>query len=275
MEDPARLGTSIRPDGRTLAWSEWGPADGRPVLLFPGAATSRWLGLAEGVPDALRVRLISVDRPGLGASDPAPGRSLLDWADDVRALGLDRPAAIAYSQGAPFGLACAHRGVISALAVVAGTDELAAPEVADRLRPDVRKLVQLPEAEAREAFAGVANPDTMIEMVLSMSSDADRAIYTEPSFAAAYRRALTEAFVQGTDGYVTDTLLSMTRWPFDPAEIRVPVTLWYGARDTSPVHSPDFGASLARRIPGAARHLLPDEGGALLWTRGCDIVSGL
>jgi len=282
MEDPVRLGVETLPGGRRLAWSEWGPRDGRPVLLFPGAATSRWLGLATGVPDALGVRLISIDRPGLGTSDPDPGRSLSDWADDVRAFadarGLGRPAAVAYSQGAPFGLACAHAGVVSALAVVAGTDELAAPDVRRLLVPDVEKLVWLSEtnvAAAREAFAGLANPDAMTEMVTSMSSDADRAVYTEPSFAAAYRQALTEAFAQGPDGYVTDTVLSMRRWPFDPAEIEVPVALWYGAGDTSPVHSPDHGATLARRIPGATRVVLPDEGGALLWTQSREILRGL
>jgi hypothetical protein len=31
------------------------------------------------------------------------------------------------------------------------------------------------------------------------------------------------------------------------------VHLWYGRHDTSPVHSPDLGESLAYRIPGAMR----------------------
>src|SRR5215208_5647003 len=86
IEGPARLGESLLPDGRRLGWAEWGPPDGVPVLLCPGAATSRWLGFGAGVVDALGVRLVSVDRPGLGASDAAPGRTLLDWAEDVRQL---------------------------------------------------------------------------------------------------------------------------------------------------------------------------------------------
>ncbi|MGI5526577.1 alpha/beta fold hydrolase [Streptomyces syringium] len=70
---PERLGRTRLPDGRMLAWAEWGPADGLPVLLCPGGATSRWLGFGADAVDALGVRLVSVDRPGLGASDPAPG----------------------------------------------------------------------------------------------------------------------------------------------------------------------------------------------------------
>jgi pimeloyl-ACP methyl ester carboxylesterase len=70
-------------------------------------------------------------------------------------------------------------------------------------------------------------------------------------------------------------VLSMSPWPFDPAAITVPVDLWYGGQDASTGHSPDFGASLARRIPTADRHFLPDAGGALLWTHAQDVLRSL
>jgi hypothetical protein len=41
------------------------------------------------------------------------------------------------------------------------------------------------------------------------------------------------------------------------------------------VHSPDLGASLARRIPGAARTIVEDAGGALLWTHGAATLEAL
>ena len=71
--EPARLGHTELPDGRKLGWAEWGREDGAPVVLCPGAATSRWLGFGADAVEALGVRLVSIDRPGLGASDPAPG----------------------------------------------------------------------------------------------------------------------------------------------------------------------------------------------------------
>lgn len=37
VEDPMRIGVTVLRDGRDLAWAEWGPADGRPVLFCPGA----------------------------------------------------------------------------------------------------------------------------------------------------------------------------------------------------------------------------------------------
>ena len=105
-------------------------------------------------------------------------------------------------------------------------------------------------------------PTMLKEMVRSASPEVDRAVYLEPTFAAAFASALDEGFVQGPDGYARDTLLVMQRWPFDPAEIRQPVHLWYGSVDASPFHSLDFGASLARRIPGATRTVVEGAGGS-------------
>ncbi|MDY7232489.1 alpha/beta fold hydrolase [Hyalangium rubrum] len=281
VQGPARTGTTRLSDGRLLGWGEWGPTSGTPVLFCPGAAMSRWLGFGADVLEGLKVRLISLDRPGLGASTPAPGRGLLDWAEDVRgfaaAQGLERLPVVGYSQGAPFALACAAKGVVTGVALVAGGDELAYPALRGMLHPEVAKLVDLSAAEpARaEAFFAGMSVQMMWDMVIGMSSESDRAVFTAPRFAEAYRRALDEGFMQGSAGYARDTVLAMSRWPFDPGAIRVPVDLWYGGLDTSTVHSPDQGETLARRIPTARRQLLPQVGSALLWTHSEDILRSL
>jgi pimeloyl-ACP methyl ester carboxylesterase len=105
LDAPERLGHSTLADGRRLAWAEWGSPRGTPLVLCPGAAISRHLGISARAVATLGVRLISVDRPGLGASTPAPGRTLADFAADVGELvelrGLGRPAVIGNSQGLP------------------------------------------------------------------------------------------------------------------------------------------------------------------------------
>jgi pimeloyl-ACP methyl ester carboxylesterase len=278
---PVRTGQVDLPDGRTLGWSEWGHEAGTPVLLCPGAGTSRRLGFGADALEDLGIRLVSADRPGLGASDPAPGRTLLDWADDVaelaQAIGLGRPAVVGYSQGAPFALACAASGVASSVAVVAGTDELAHPAFADTLAPELRHLIDTARSEPEAAEREFARMDagTLCTMVIDMSAEADRVIYAEPEFARAYRDALDEGFRHGSGGYARDTVLAMAPWPFDVADIAVPVDLWYGGQDTSPVHSPDFGATLAQRVPGARRHLERDAGGAILWTHAAPILRAI
>ncbi|HEX8702732.1 MAG TPA: alpha/beta hydrolase [Myxococcaceae bacterium] len=281
VQDPERTGTTRLPDGRLLGWAEWGPSSGTPVLFCPGAGASRWLGFGAGILERLGVRLISLDRPGLGASTPFPGRGLRDWATDVRhfiiARWLEGALAVGFSQGTPFTLACAEAGLVKAVAIVAGTDELAFPGLRERLHPEVAKLVDLVASEpARaEAFFAGMSAQMMWDMVMHMSSDADRAVFSQPRFAAAYRRALDEGFAQGSASYAWDTILANRRWPFDPGAIGVPVDLWYGGLDTSPVHSPDFGELLSQRIPTASHRLLPQAGSALLWTHSEDILVSL
>jgi pimeloyl-ACP methyl ester carboxylesterase len=56
--------------------------------------------------------VIAVDRPGIGGSDPQPGRRVLDWPTDVAeladSLGLERFAVLGVSFGGPYVRACAY-----------------------------------------------------------------------------------------------------------------------------------------------------------------------
>jgi pimeloyl-ACP methyl ester carboxylesterase len=280
LSAPARRGAVDVAPKRKLAWSEWGPPDGAPVMFSPGAGTSGSLGFATAALERLGARLIAVDRPGLGRSDPFAGRTLLDGAADLRALAaslsLERPAIVGFSQGAPLALACAAVGAVSAVAVVSGTDELAAPAWRGTHPPMVLQRVEIAESDpvtAEAQFRGFTA--AMLLQMVGASPEVDLAVYRHPAFAAAFAAAVEEAFVRGSDGFARDALLAMQRWPFDPAEIRVPVHLWYGSVDASPLHSPDHGASLARRIPGAARTLVEGAGGAILWTHGAEILAAL
>lgn len=100
-------------------------------------------------------------------------------------------------------------------------------------------------------------------------------LYQRDDFAAAYRRSLAEGFRQGAAGYARDLRICLGPWPTPPERIGVPVDLWYGLADISPVHSPDHGTTLARRFPDARHHLSADEGGSILWTRAADILTAL
>lgn len=88
-------------DGRILAYCEWGEPTGSPVLLMHGGPGSRLLCPDEDATVGAGVRLLTVDRPGYGGSDPRPDPTLLGWADDVQALagqiGLERLAVVGFS----------------------------------------------------------------------------------------------------------------------------------------------------------------------------------
>ncbi len=279
---PERREEIKTPDGRVLGRAEWGPRDGTPVLFFSGAAMGGSLGFGAHLLDEQVVRLIAVDRPGLGASDPRPGRTLTDWASDVEALtaALELPpyGIVGFSQGAPFALACAAAGLPAAVAVVSGQDDLRHPGLAGLLDPDVAGMLEALTADPdgfEESFARTARPEMLWRLVTETSSEVDLAVYRDEAFAEHFRRALDEGFRQGAAAYARDLALAFAPWPFEVESITVPVDLWYGGHDVSPVHSPDLGDLLARRIPGARRHLRPDAGGSLLWTVTDEILETL
>ena len=93
-------------DGRTLAWREYGPTDGKPLLRFQGTPGSRYSRYPhEESYDRLDVRVIVFDRPGYGASSRLPGRGVAVVADDAAELldhlDLDAVHAIGGSGGGP------------------------------------------------------------------------------------------------------------------------------------------------------------------------------
>lgn len=267
---PSLLGAVPLSDGRALAWGQWGPRDGWPVLFFSGAAMARTLAFATDRLDALGIRLISVDRPGIGGSDGAPGRTFEGWIDDVRqlvgALDADDHGLVAFSMGAPFAYACAAAGLPRALAVVAGQDDLRDPAHGPLLDAHLQQLLALLDADPagfEAGFGAQAGPELIWRLTVETSSQLDRAVYLAPAFAAAYREALADGFAQSAGGYARDFVLAAGRWPFALDQIATPVDLWYGAHDESTVHSPDRGARLAQRLPHARHHLIRDAGGSL------------
>jgi pimeloyl-ACP methyl ester carboxylesterase len=269
-------------DGRVLAWSEWGPVHGAPVLFCTGAALGGSIGFGASDLHDLDLRLLAIDRPGLGRSDPHPDKTLETWAGDARQLvrgeQLGTPLAVAFSQGAPFALALAGRGLARALAIVSGQDQLSHPRVLPLLHPDVAGMVEAVRRDAaafEQGFARMATAEGMWSLIVGMSGARDLTLYESEPFRGLFLRALEAGFAQGAEGYARDLANALGPWPVEPEDVRVPVDLWYGALDTSTVHSPDGGATLATRFANVSHTLDPNEGGSILWTRARDILAKL
>jgi pimeloyl-ACP methyl ester carboxylesterase len=152
-------GRLILQDGRTLAWREYGPSEGRRVLRFqgtPGSRNSRYPH--EDAYDRLDARVIVADRPGYGASSRLPGRGISVAADDAAELldhlGLPTVYVIGQSGGGPHALAFAarHPDRVHALSVVVGMVPLE--------EEDVSGLIKLNQAgwyAAREGWEAMFN----------------------------------------------------------------------------------------------------------------------
>jgi pimeloyl-ACP methyl ester carboxylesterase len=260
--------------GRTLCALEAGDPEGRAIFSLHGTPGSRapW---HEVVEDAERrgIRLIAYDRPGYGGSDPAPGRTVVDAADDIAAiadaLGVERYAVYGGSGGGPHALANAVHPdrvvAVAALASVApwgvdgldwldgmGQDNL--DEFAATLEGEESLRRYL--GEQREAMLG-GSPEEIASALESLLCPPDRACLTG-ELARYFYDQVAEALRNGVDGWADDDFVFVMPWGFELEEINVPVQVWHGAQDQFvPVA---HGCWLAARIPGAEEHIYAEDG---------------
>ena len=287
--DERRSRTVVLPDGRRLGYAEWGSPDGWPVLFFHGTPSSR-LGLEwlEDIAAAQGARVISLDRPGHGLSDRAPGRTLLGWSRDVAdaadALGLTNFSVAGWSGGGPYVLACAA-GIperVTAAAVLSGCgpfDEPAARRSVSsidrtmlkwsRRAPFVARLLMQPVVHGTRRAPGVA--------IRSMEKDLSprdieifRRLNPEPTRAMGF---FLEAFRSGTAGVIDDYRLLASPWDFAPEEIAIPVHFWHG--DADRMAGIADARALADRIPGARFNVVPDAGHLLLMEHASEVLAAL
>ena len=100
---------------RKISYSEVGDPEGAPVFICVGMGLTRYVGaFYDELAITLRLRLITVERPGVGGSDPFPANDKsgpLSWPDDVLAicqrLDIARFSILAHSAGAIYALATA------------------------------------------------------------------------------------------------------------------------------------------------------------------------
>ncbi|ETO43932.1 alpha/beta fold hydrolase [Morganella sp. EGD-HP17] len=277
-----RKNITLLPDGRRFSWYDSGPETGIPVVFCTGAGMSGSAGF--GIPYLAdnNIRLITPDRPGLGNSSPDAGKSPESFAADVtflmQSLGYTRFRAAGFSQGAVYAMALAYYAQVSALALISGQDQFDYPPTRALLSADIIDMQKNARTQPDGFTSWVREnitADWLMSFILNYSGETDLAVYQAADFLPAYRQCMTEAFSQGNEGYTQDLLIAMQEWGFTPEQITCPVSLWYGEKDTSTVHSPDGGKILAGRFPHAEHHLFAEEGGSLLWTQSQAILQAL
>jgi pimeloyl-ACP methyl ester carboxylesterase len=277
------------PDGRRAQCWQGGSADGPAVIFLPGCPDSR-LAALSGAAAACRlgVRLVAVNRPGYGLSDPigyaapaadSPGHRVVAEdlghrlvADDVAAvadrLGIDRFAILGMSLGGPYALACAaaYPDRVRAVGAVASPapptrldppghrDDLSARQrelfarLADSTPADAIALLR-PDFEAYVAELAPQDPDDeALARRLTAQVHPLDAEVLASQPAAEVAAAAREALVRG-DGYLRDAAVTFRAWDFDPAQVAGPTWLWYGRLDSNvSLRNADW---LHRRIPSS------------------------
>ena len=260
-------------DGRRLGYAEYGDPAGEPALFFYGPLGSRLLWvLADEPARSLRVRVIAPDRPGMGLSDPEPGRSVKDWSDDVAQLadqlGLSRFAVLGHSGGCPYALACARfiPERLTSVALIGGGAALKGAPTKD-LKPLLRFFTAATPVfpplvgwlQAMMLRGARENPDRVVKMFEGMGlSDPDRAVMADSRFRKIFEAAVSESLRFGSSGAIRDGELIFRPWGFSLRDITVPVHVWHGDQDTQlPIGIAEY---MAHQIPKAQLTICPGEG---------------
>lgn len=259
-------GQARLPDGRRIGYADYGAADGFPVFYFHGSPGSRLEAcLATEAAESQGVRLIAVDRPGYGLSDPRPDRQLLDWPDDVSALadtlGLKQFSVLGASGGGPYALACAFRlsDRLHRVGLAAGL----APFREGRLKLPSRLGLLLARATLPLLHSLLESqvqrePARAVAFAARLLSTPDRELLKDPDINTAFQRSLQEAFRQGRAGVHRDMELYGTPWGFYLKQVTFPVELWHGEADR--LLPPKMCRRQAELLPHARAHFIPGEG---------------
>jgi len=260
-------------DGRSLGYAEYGDRRGRPLLYFHGWPGSRVEARLLDFPARQRgLRVIAVDRPGMGLSDFNAGRTIADWPDDVEeladALGLDRFAVLGVSGGGPYAAACARKigRRLTATGIVSGLGPIDAPGAMDGMlrmnRLAIAAAVWVPWLTP--ALLGLVarrlrrRPDRALSHMISSLPDPDQTALARPELRRLMVDTFREAFRRGTRGVALDGILYTRPWGFRPEEIPVPVYLWHGEDDMNVPAG--MGRYMAAAIPRCHASFLPGEG---------------
>ncbi|MEM8697012.1 MAG: alpha/beta hydrolase [Pseudomonadota bacterium] len=262
------------PDGRDLAYLEWGAPDGFPVFYCHGTPSSRLEAVfADPAARAHNFRLIAVDRPGFGRSSFQDGRHFIDWPRDIEALADGLAIAefgIAGHSGAgPHLFACGallDPARLKFIGALAPWGPAATPDIAsgmNRLDRFFARIARDVPAVMRPAFAPMGWmiehwPRRFFAMMESAVSPADKAIVGDPAFADCFGIVLSEAFRQGGKGAAHEAAIAYGDWGFDTSSVRAPTHIWLGEED---IFVPrNMGAYIARTVPDVDFHWIAGKG---------------
>lgn len=222
--------------------------------------------------EAHGLRIVGIDRPGIGSSTPHLYDSISGFADDLEIvadrLGLDELVVIGLSGGGPYALAAgrhlAHRvravGVLGGVAPTVGIDAIGGGLVAvGRLAAPLLKVARVPIGIGLTAGIRVVKPlaSPALDLYARLSPPGDRALLARPEFKAMFLDDLLNGSRKQLSAPLADVLLFSQHWGFEVGDVAVPVRWWHGDDD----HIIPFahGRHMVDRLPDAELLVLAGE----------------
>jgi pimeloyl-ACP methyl ester carboxylesterase len=238
------------------------------VLWFHGTPGGRrqFPVLGRRAAEKLGLRVVLVERPGAGLSDPHAYDAVVDWATDMGqvadSLGAERLGVIGLSGGGPYALSCggapAFASRVAAIAVLGSVTPSVGPDatatgvidVARRFAPILSGLRQPLAAVAAGVLVPVIPFGHYVYRAFSNSMpEGDQRVFADAEMQAMFIDDIVLAAKGRCRAVVDDARLFGRDWGFRLADVKVPVQWWHG--DADPFVSLDAARASVAQLPDA------------------------
>lgn len=264
IERPRLEGSVGVRGGRRLSFAEFGTPGGDAVIWMHGTPGGR-----RQIPIEARlfaeqndVRIIGIDRPGIGTSTPHLYDNVLDWTGDLAELadnlGVDTFRIIGLSGGGPYALAAGAAfpervhgvGVLGGVAPTRGADAIRGGlvEIAPYAAPLVA-ATRVPLSYALAAGIRLIRPlaGVAIDGYAAVQPRGDKELLGRPEFRAMFLDDLINGARFQVGAPLSDLILFTRHWGFDAADVTVPVRWWHGDADHIIPHA--HGVHMVSKLP--------------------------
>lgn len=262
-------------EDRQIGFAEFGDPQGRPIFWLHGTPGARRQIPMEArvFAEVANIRLIGVDRPGIGSSTWHQYDTVSAFADDLATiadtLGIEKMMVVGLSGGGPYTLGCAATmpdrvvaaGVIGGVAPTLGADAITGGlmgNVGLRVAPLLQMAgspIGVAAATLIRFIRPVASPAA--DLYGLVSPEADRRLLARPEIKAMFLDDLLNGSRKQMAAPFSDIVVFARDWGFRLDEITVPVRWWHGDAD----HIVPFahGEHVVSRLPDAELYPMPGE----------------
>ena len=265
------------PDGRVLAYAEYGDPDGIVVLGLHGTPGTRHIfSLADYSARKYGLRLIAPNRAGLGDSEDCAEHSIAGHAKDALALidhiGAERFALLGFSGGGPYTAEVARQAGdrVRAVTLISAHVLGLSPGWAHHL---LMRLADASIPAARVLFVAIAASAAGVPLLSRLLiapglNRSDRRIMSDREI----RRCLTKGIagtLWGGRATACEARNFYREQPPSSIALRAPVRIWHGTEDK--IIKLEAAHRYSSMFPGSTLNII--EGAGHLWgLAACDEV---
>jgi pimeloyl-ACP methyl ester carboxylesterase len=263
-------------DGRRqIGFAEYGDPEGKTIFWFHGTPGGR-RQISPGARVAAQemgVRLIVLERPGIGDSTFHLYKNLAEWAEDVvhiaDGLGAERFACVGLSGGGPYVLACAAKAppgrmvagaILGSVAPTLGVDAVEGGLVgfARRFAP-ILPFTRVVTERALWILVKLLGPlrSQAFDLYMAISPEGDKRVFARPEMKAMFIDDLLQASLHQAHAPILDIMLFTRDWGFELSDVTVPIRMWHG--DSDNIVPIAHALHLSKRIPNANLHVRHGE----------------